>query len=83
MKAQIVEGSRDEKTHDTANMLLMELLQSMPAFQQAMHILHTVVDTQEQWGIASAVECFYGLTGSQRAEYFRLREAHIRSLVSP
>jgi RNA polymerase primary sigma factor len=83
MKSQAVEGSRDEKTHDTANMLLMELLQSMPAFQQAMSILHTVVDAQEQLSIASAVECFYGLTGSQRAEYFRLREVHIRAQVAP
>jgi RNA polymerase primary sigma factor len=81
VKAQCVTGSRDEQTHDSANVLLMDLLQSLPSFQRAMTLLQVVFgDTDsvsQQIGVA--VESFYTLTGTQRAEYFRLREQLVRT----
>lgn len=77
--------ARDEQNISVAEGILEVLLQAWPAMQTAKTFLAQVfgVDLESEAAVrmstGETIEKFYTLTGSQRAEYFRVREAHIRA----
>lgn len=78
-------ATRDEQNTSIAEGILEVLLQAWPAMQTAKTFLAHVFGTDPESETVARVstnetiETFYKLTGSQRAEYFRVREAHIRA----
>ena len=76
---------RDEQNTSIAEGILDVLLQAWPAMQTAKTFLAQVFggDSESESAVYMStnetIEKFYTLTGSQRAEYFRIREAHIRA----
>lgn len=74
---------RDEQNTSIAEGILDVLLQAWPAMQTAKTFLAQVCGTESESAVYMStnetIEKFYMLTGSQRAEYFRIREAHIRA----
>ena len=78
-------ATRDEQNTSIAEGILEVLLQAWPAMQTAkMFLAHVFGTDPESETVArvstnETIETFYKLTGSQRAEYFRVREAHIRA----
>ncbi len=78
-------ATRDEQNTSIAEGILDVLLQAWPAMQTAKTFLAQVFGTDPESESAvymstnETIEKFYTLTGSQRAEYFRIREAHIRA----
>ena len=77
--------TRDEQNTSIAEGILEVLLQAWPAMQTAKmflaHVFGTDPESDAMVRISTneIIETFYKLTGSQRAEYFRVREAHIRA----
>ncbi len=78
-------ATRDEQNTSIAEGILEVLLQAWPAMQTAKaflaHVFGTDPESDAMVRISTneIIETFYKLTGSQRAEYFRVREAHIRA----
>jgi RNA polymerase primary sigma factor len=78
-------ATRDEQNTSIAEGILEVLLQAWPAMQTAKTFLAHVFGTDPESETVARVstnetiEKFYTLTGAQRAEYFRVREAHIRA----
>ena len=78
-------ATRDEQNTSIAEGILEVLLQAWPAMQTAKTFLAQVFGTDPESETVArittseTIETFYKLTGSQRAEYFRVREAHIRA----
>jgi len=78
-------ATRDEQNTSIAEGILEVLLQAWPAMQTAKTFLAQVFGTDPESEATvhistnEIIETFYKLTGSQRAEYFRIREAHIRA----
>jgi RNA polymerase primary sigma factor len=78
-------ATRDEQNTSIAEGILDVLLQAWPAMQTAKTFLAQVFGTDPESETVArittseTIETFYKLTGAQRAEYFRVREAHIRA----
>ena len=78
-------ATRDEQNTSIAEGILDVLLQAWPAMQTAKTFLAQVFGTDPESETVArittseTIEKFYTLTGAQRAEYFRVREAHIRA----
>ena len=78
-------ATRDEQNTSIAEGILDVLLQAWPAMQTAKtflaHVFGTDPESESTVRISTneIIEKFYTLTGAQRAEYFRVREAHIRA----
>lgn len=78
-------ATRDEQNAAFAETILAVMLHALPAMQIAKTFLAQVfgADLESESTVRvstiETIEKFYTLTGAQRAEYFRVREAHIRA----